>query len=224
MKKPVSIAIDGPAGAGKSTLAKRLAEHLGYLYIDTGALYRTVGIHAMAAAGGYSDPEAVVGCLESCDIGMRVEEGRQVITLGGRKIGDDIRTPQASMAASAVSAIPRVREFLLSLQRDIAAKNSIIMDGRDIGTVILPDAKIKIFLTAKAEVRARRRYDELLARGVETSYEQVLAELIRRDENDMNRAAAPLKPAPDAITLDTTELDFEQSFAALLDIVNKHIS
>ncbi len=221
---PTSIAIDGPSGAGKSTLARRLAEELEYIYIDTGALYRTVGLHAVRVTGGYDNPAAVVGSLGSIDIKMKLDGGKQVILLDGDPVGDNIRTPLISMAASAVSAIPAVRDFLMDFQRGVAAKNNVVMDGRDIGTVVLPDAKIKIFLTASAEVRANRRYHELLEKGKQVTYEEVLADLIKRDTNDSSRTVAPLKPAPDSVTADTSNLDLQQSFELLMRIVNRKLA
>lgn len=221
---PTSIAIDGPSGAGKSTLARRLAEELEYIYIDTGALYRTVGLHAVRKTGGYDNPAAVIASLKSIDIKMKLDDGNQVILLDGEPVGDNIRTPLISMAASAVSAIPAVRDFLMDFQRGVAAKNSVVMDGRDIGTVVLPDAKIKVFLTASPEIRAKRRYHELIEKGKKVTYEEVLSDLIKRDADDSGRAVAPLKPAPDSITADTTNLDLQQSFELLMRIVNRKLA
>ena len=219
-----SIAIDGPAGAGKSTLAAMLAKKLGYIYIDTGALYRTVGVNAINYAGGYGDREKVIESLGSCEISLKIEDKVQKIYLNGECVGANIRTPEASLAASAVSAIPEVRQFLLDFQRNAAEKYNVIMDGRDIGTVILPQAQVKIFLTAKPEARAARRYAELSEKGAGVTYEQVLADIIKRDKNDSERAAAPLKPAEDSITADTTDLTLEQSFELLLEIINKKLA
>jgi len=224
MIMPTSIAIDGPSGAGKSTLARRLAEELEYIYIDTGALYRTVGLHAVRETGGYDNPEAVVGSLKNIDVRMKLDDGKQVILLDGEPVGDNIRTPLISMAASAVSAIPAVRDFLMEFQRGVAAKSSVVMDGRDIGTVILPNAKIKIFLTATPEVRARRRYNELIEKGKQVTFEEVLADLQKRDADDSSRTVAPLKPAPDSVTADTTNLDLQQSFELLMRIVNRKLA
>ncbi len=221
---PISIAIDGPSGAGKSTLARRLAEELEYIYIDTGALYRTVGLHAVRVNGSYDHPPSVIDSLKNIDIKMKLDDGNQMILLDGDPVGDNIRTPLISMAASAVSAIPAVRDFLMDFQRGVATKNNVVMDGRDIGTVVLPDAKIKIFLTATPEIRAKRRYQELLDKGKQVTYEEVLADLKKRDADDTSREAAPLKAAPDSVTADTTNLDIQQSFELLMRIVNRKLA
>jgi cytidylate kinase len=192
----IQIAIDGPSGAGKSTVAKALAAKLGIVYVDTGALYRTVGYYVRSQNVDPKNAEAVEALLPKVQIDLRYENGIQRVYLNGEDLGDAIRTPEMSMYASAVSAIPAVRAFLLDTQRDIAAKNSVIMDGRDIGTVILPNADVKIFLTASNECRAQRRCDELKAKGIETSYEEVLADMIERDRNDSTRAVAPAIAAP----------------------------
>lgn len=220
----INIAIDGPAGAGKSTIARMLAADLGYLYVDTGALYRAIGVNAMRRGADTKNAEQVAETLHSADVSMRFVDGEQRVFLGEEDVSLAIRTPEASMAASNVSAIPAVRDFLLDLQRSIAAQNNCIMDGRDIGTVILPDAQIKIFLTAAVEVRAKRRYDELLGKGMQAEYADVLAEMIQRDEQDMNRAIAPLKQAEDAVLVDTSELDLEQSIDAIKRIVEEKVS
>ncbi len=220
----INIAIDGPAGAGKSTIARMLAADLGYLYVDTGALYRAIGVNAMRRGADTKNAEQVAETLPSADVSMRFVDGEQRVFLGEEDVSLAIRTPEASMAASNVSAIPAVRDFLLDLQRSIAAQNNCIMDGRDIGTVILPDAQIKIFLTAAVEVRAKRRYDELLGKGMQAEYADVLAEMIQRDEQDMNRPIAPLKQAEDAVLVDTSELDLEQSIDAIKRIVEEKVS
>ena len=214
----INIAIDGPAGAGKSTIARALAAQLGYIYVDTGALYRTVGLNAMRKGAETKNAEQVTATLPSADVSLRFVDGEQRVYLGEEDVSLAIRTPEASMAASNVSAIPAVRDFLLELQRSIAAQNNCIMDGRDIGTVILPNARVKIFLTAAVEVRAKRRYDELIEKGMEADYDTVLAEMIQRDEQDMNREIAPLKQAPDAVLVDTSDLNLEQSIEAIRKI------
>lgn len=219
----INIAIDGPAGAGKSTIARSLASKLGYIYVDTGALYRTVGVNAMRSGADTKNPEQVCATLEGADVSLRFVEGEQRVFLGEEDVSVVIRTPEASMAASNVSAIPAVREFLFDLQRDIAAKNNCIMDGRDIGTVVLPDAQVKIFLTASAEVRAKRRYDELLAKGMQADYNQVLEEMIQRDYQDSHRAIAPLKQADDAVLVDTSDMNLEQVIETLENIVKENI-
>ena len=219
----IQIAIDGPSGAGKSTIAKALAASLGIVYVDTGALYRTVGYFVRQKDVNPKDGEAVAALLPEIHIELKYENGTQSVYLNGENMGDKIRTPEMSMYASAVSAIPAVRAFLLDTQRDIAKKNSVIMDGRDIGTVILPNADVKIFLTASNECRAQRRCDELKAKGIETSYEDVLADMIERDRNDSTRAVAPAIAAPDAITFDNSWMTAEQSLAGILKIINEKI-
>lgn len=218
------IAIDGPGGAGKSTIAKAVAKTLGIVYVDTGALYRTVGYYVRSREVSPKDGEAVSSLLPEISIEVKYEDGTQKVYLNGEDLGDKIRTPEMSMYASAVSAIPAVRSFLLDTQRDIAKKNSVIMDGRDIGTVILPDAEVKIFMTASAECRAERRYKELLSKGVEAKYEDVLAEMNERDHNDSTRDVAPCTAAPDAVLLDNSALNFEESVAAVIEIVNSKVN
>ena len=219
----INIAIDGPAGAGKSTIARSLASKLGYIYVDTGALYRAVGVNAMRSGADTKNPEQVCATLEGADVSLRFVDGEQRVFLGEEDVSVVIRTPEASMAASNVSAIPAVREFLFDLQRDIAAKNNCIMDGRDIGTVVLPNAEVKLFLTASAEVRAKRRYDELLAKGMQADYNQVLEEMIQRDYQDSHRAIAPLKQADDAVLVDTSDMNLEQVIETLDNIVKENI-
>jgi len=215
------IAIDGPSGAGKSTLAKILAAKLGFIYVDTGALYRSIGLYMETNGIDPKDAEAVVASLPKITLALEYHEGSQVVLLNGENVGERIRTPQISMYASAVSAIPAVRAFLLDTQRDIAAKNNVIMDGRDIGTVILPNADVKIFLVSSFETRARRRVKELLEKGIEASYEEVLADMIERDKNDSSRAVAPLVPAEDAVHLDNSELTLEGTVDAALAIIRE---
>ena len=200
----IKIAIDGPGGAGKSTVAKALAARLGIVYVDTGALYRTVGYYVRSMDTDPKDAAAVEALLPKIRIELAYENGTQHVYLNGEDLGDRIRTPEMSMYASAVSAIPAVRAFLLETQREISQKNSVIMDGRDIGTVILPDADVKIFLTASDECRAKRRYDELMAKGIDAKYEDVLAELIARDHADSTRSIAPAVAAPDAVVFDNS--------------------
>ena len=223
-KKVYSVAIDGPSGAGKSTIARSVAQELGFLYVDTGAIYRTVGYFAFCKKVDPQDAEAVVALLPEIKIEMGYgEDGLQRMRLNGEDVTDQIRLPEISMYASHVSAIPQVRAFLMDMQRDTAQKQSVIMDGRDIGTVVLPDADVKIFLTASAEDRAQRRYEELIARGTPKDYEEVLRDIQQRDYNDSNRAAAPLRPAEDAIHLDTTGNTFEQSKTLILETIKEHI-
>lgn len=215
------IAVDGPGGAGKSSVAKAVAKELGIIYVDTGALYRTIALHMLKNGVDPKDTEAVVAQLKNFTLELKFLDGKQVILLDGKDVGESIRTPEISMAASAVSAIKEVREFLLNTQRNIARDNSVIMDGRDIGTVILPYAEVKIFLTASPEARAKRRYDELLAKGQEISYEQVYNEMVERDKNDSTRALAPCVPAEDSVLLDNSKLDLEQTKKAIIKIINK---
>ena len=219
----INIAIDGPAGAGKSTIARSLASALGYIYVDTGALYRAVGVNAMRKGADTKNAEQVGATLADADVSLRFVDGEQRVFLGDEDVSLAIRTPEASMAASNVSAIPAVREFLFDLQRNIAANNNCIMDGRDIGTVVLPNAQVKIFLTASAEVRAKRRYDELLAKGMQADYNQVLEEMIQRDYQDSHRAIAPLKQADDAVLVDTSDMNLEQVLDTLNKIVKENI-
>ena len=217
---PISIAIDGPSGAGKSTLARRLATTLRFLYVDTGAIYRTIAYYAYANHLDPADEAAVLGALP--DIGLELghdAEGLQRMILNGEDVTDAIRLPQISQYASVVSAYPGVRAFLLEMQRDFARKGSVIMDGRDIGTVVLPQADVKIFLTASPEARARRRCLELEQRGTPEPFDQVLSEIQQRDWDDSHRETAPLRQAEDAVVVDTTELNFEESLAALLTVV-----
>ena len=216
--KTISIAIDGPSGAGKSTLAKSVSKTLGYLYVDTGAIYRTIGYAAFSKGVDPKDGEAAAALLPKLEIGL------QHMTLNGADVTDQIRLPEISLYASAVSAHPAVRAHLLEMQRKLARENNVVMDGRDIGTVVLPDATVKIFLTASVEERAMRRFRELEQRGTPESYEKVLEEMRQRDYNDSHRAAAPLKQAEDAVLLDTTELDFRQSEEALLRIIRERTS
>ncbi len=218
------IAIDGPSGAGKSTLAKRLAAQLGFIYVDTGALYRSIGLYMEMNEIDPKNSEAVMAALPNIELSLEYHDGSQVVLLNGENVGDRIRTPQISMYASAVSAIPAVRTFLLDTQRNIAAKNNVIMDGRDIGTVILPNADVKIFLISSFETRARRRVKELLEKGMEASYEDVLADMIERDKNDSSRALAPCKPAEDAIMLDNSRMNLEENIEKVLEIINEKIN
>ena len=220
--KKIAIAIDGPGGAGKSTISKAVAKRLGIIYVDTGALYRTVGY--FARENGLSVEDAKVSdnmspLLPNISIEIAYVEGTQHVILNGEDLGDKIRQPDISMYASAVSSVPCVRAFLLETQKDLAAKNSVIMDGRDIGTVILPFADVKVFMTASSEARAMRRYNELLAKGVEARFEDVLSELVERDTADSTRAAAPLKPADDAIIFDNSNYDFEGSVEYIVKLV-----
>lgn len=221
--KHINIAIDGPGGAGKSTVAKAVAKRLGIVYVDTGALYRTIGLYVKSKGVDPKDAEGVGTLLPEISIEVGYENGTQRVYLNGVDHGDAIRTPEMSMYASAVSAIPSVRAFLFETQKEIARKSSVIMDGRDIGTVILPNADVKIFMTASAECRARRRYDELMAKGQQVSYEDVLAEMNQRDGQDSSRAIAPTKAADDAILLDNSDLDFEGSVAAVIEIVKQKV-
>lgn len=219
----VSIAIDGPGGAGKSTIAKALAKKLGYIYVDTGALYRAIGLYMLNSGADTKDMSAVTPKLAEIDVELKYVDGAQKVILCGQDVSTEIRKPEVSMAASDVSAIGDVRAFLLDLQRDMACKNNVIMDGRDIGTVVLPNAQIKIFLTASAEERAMRRYKELVEKGVEVEYETVLKELNERDYQDSHREIAPLKPAEDADLIDTTGNNLEQSVNMLAEYVSKRL-
>jgi len=213
------IALDGHSGAGKSTVAKALAKRLGIIYVDTGALYRTIGLYVRDNGFARTDIPNIIACLDEIKLGMDFVDGKQIITLNGKVIGDEIRTGEIAMYASAVSAVPEVRAFLLETQRKIARENSVVMDGRDIGTVIIPDAEVKIFMTASAEARAERRYLELKAKGEECTLESVLADVIERDTNDSTRKAAPAIPAEDAIHLDNSGLDVDQTVERVIEII-----
>lgn len=217
----VSVAIDGPAGAGKSTLARRLASDLGYIYVDTGAMYRTIGLYALRAGKDPKDNEAVNALLPEISLRLATLDGEQHIYLGEEDVSTAIRTEEAGMAASAVGANPAVRAYLLDTQRNMAKTQNVLMDGRDIGTVVLPDAEVKVFLTASAEERARRRMLELEERGTPEPYAAILRAIQERDWNDTHRDAAPLRQAEDAVLLDTTALDFVQSEDALLHIIRE---
>ena len=220
----IAIAIDGPAGAGKSTIARLAAKELGFIYVDTGALYRAIGLSASRRSLTAEDKDAIIEMLTAIKVELAFnEKHEQIVLLDGEDVSGLIRTPEISMMASAVSAIPVVRAFLLDLQRDIAHTNNVIMDGRDIGTVVLPDAKIKIFLSASPECRARRRYDELIEKGMDVKYEDILSDVIARDYADSHRDIAPLKPADDAIMVDTSGEDLETSVNKLLTIMRDRI-
>lgn len=216
----INIAIDGPAGAGKSTIAKMVSSQLGYIYVDTGALYRTVALYL--SENGIADEDAAAA-LKNADVSLKFEDGIQHVILNGRDVSGLIRTPEISMAASRTSAIPAVREFLFETQQKIAAENNVIMDGRDIGTVVLPNADVKIFLTASAEERANRRFRELSEKPGCPPYEEILRDIIERDRNDMSRKTAPMKQAQDAVSVDTTELSLEESAAEIIRIIREKL-
>lgn len=216
------VAIDGPSGAGKSTIAKTVAKTLGFVYIDTGAMYRTAALACINKNVNIKEnPEKAIEVVNNISIDIDYIDGEQRIFLDGTDVSDKIRTPEVSMGASSVSAIGEVREKLVTLQRNLAGTKNVIMDGRDIGTHVLPDADVKIFLTASADVRAKRRYKELLEKGVSVEYEEVLSDIIKRDRQDETREVSPLKQADDAILTDTSKLTFDESVAYVLDIINK---
>lgn len=219
----IQIAIDGPSGAGKSTVAKALAKKLGIVYVDTGALYRTIGYAAVSRGISTKDALALEALLPDIHIDVKYENGVQCVYLNGENLGDRIRRPEISMAASDVSAIAAVRAFLLDTQRDIARRNSVVMDGRDIGTVILPDADVKVFMVASAEARALRRTKELEEKGMPANYEDVLREMKERDAQDSGRAIAPAIPAPDAIHLDNSGMSVEESVDAVIKLIEPHM-
>lgn len=218
----INVAIDGPAGAGKSTVAKAAAKELGYIYVDTGALYRTVALSAFRN-GVQNDKEALIKMLDEIKVELKYIDGVQAVYLNGEDVSSLIRTPEISMAASTTSAIPEVRAFLLDLQRNIAKENNVIMDGRDIATVVLPNANVKIFLSASAECRAERRYKELIEKGENVEYEDVLADVNQRDYQDSHREIAPLKPSEESIILDTSECTLEESIALIVNTVKENI-
>ncbi len=222
---PISIAIDGPAGAGKSTMARAVAKDLGYVYVDTGAIYRTVGYYIQMCGIGPRDVDGVTRLIDEVNVELQYpEDGLQHMILNGRDVTDEIRSPEMSEYASKLSTLAVVRDFLLDVQRDLARKHNVVMDGRDIGTVVLPKADVKIYLTASAEVRARRRLAEFRAKGQKSDFETVLRDIRQRDERDMNREIAPLKCAKDAVRLDTSELTIEQSVAAMKEIIEKRLN
>ena len=219
-EKHFSVAIDGPSGAGKSTMAKLLAKEMGFVYVDTGAIYRTVGYYMFLIGVGPKDNDGIIKYLGDVNIDIEYhDDGLQHMILNGQDVTGEIRTPEMSHYASCVSALPEVRAYLMDMQRDMAKKYDVIMDGRDIGTVVLPDADVKIFLTASAEERARRRLLELQAKGEDVTFEKVLADMKQRDERDSSREAAPLKCADDAVLLDTSGNTIEQSVAAIREII-----
>lgn len=225
MEKKISIAIDGPAGAGKSTIARRLAAELGYHYVDTGAIYRTVAYFFDLWGVAPKDVDGIQRYIDELTIHIRYDsEGVQHMIMNGMDVTDDIRTQEIGQKASIISAHPIIRELLLDMQRDLAKEHNVIMDGRDIGTVVLPNADVKIFLTAAPEVRARRRTQELLGKGEKADYEKILAEIRKRDDQDTHRAVAPLKMAGDAVKLDTSEMDIDAVIAAMKDIIAKKVA
>lgn len=219
--KTTNIAIDGPAGAGKSSIAKEISSELGFIYVDTGALYRTVALYVQE--NELDSDEAIIKSLDDIDIDLSFIGGTQHISLGGEDVTDDIRTPEISMGASKVSAIPEVREFLFELQQKMAREHDVIMDGRDIGTVVLPDADLKIFLTASADERASRRYLELKEKADCPTFEEIKADIIKRDYNDSHRAVAPLKQADDAVLIDTTDMGFHEVCEEILDLIKERL-
>lgn len=223
MSKIINVAVDGPAGAGKSTVSRQAAKQLGYIYVDTGALYRTIGVNALRKGVDTKDKAAVAATLADVSVDLVFENGEQKVLLFGEDVSTEIRTPAASMAASDVSAVPEVRAYLFDLQRDIATRSNCLMDGRDIGTVVLPDAQVKIFLTASPEERANRRCKELIAKGQQVNYEDVLAEINERDYNDSHREIAPLRPAEDSVLLDTTDISQQEVVERIINIVKEKV-
>ena len=217
----ISVAIDGPSGAGKSTVARAVAARMGYVYVDTGAMYRAIGLAVYRRGITGEDTAGIIASLPTVDISLAYQDGMQHVLLNGEDVSEAIRTPEIAQYASKASAVPEVRRFLLDVQRDMAKNSNILMDGRDIGTVILPDAPVKIFLTASAKTRAERRYRELKEKGQQVTLEGVLADIQARDRQDTTRAVAPLRQADDAVLLDTSALDLEQSIAAGLRIIRE---
>lgn len=219
----IAVAIDGPAGAGKSTISRRAAQEMGFIYVDTGALYRAIGLYALQNQINIEDSKAVEKMLSNIKVELVFAQGEQHVMLCGQDVTSQIRTPAVSMAASQVSAVPFVRSFLFDLQQKIAVSHNVVMDGRDIGTVVLPNAQVKIFLTASPEERATRRYNEMLEKGENAEYDKVLADIRQRDYNDSHRAVAPLMPAKDAILVDTTGNTLEQSVKQLINIIKERL-
>lgn len=217
----IRIALDGPSGAGKSTIAKAVAAKLGLVYVDTGALYRSVGLYAIENGFDADDTDAIIASLDKIDIKMTYENGTQKVYLNGSDVGNRIRTPEASKYASVVSKIPRVREFLLGLQRERAEEGGVIMDGRDIGTSIIPDAELKVFMTASAEARAKRRFLELEEKGMPQPYDEVLRDIEVRDKSDRERETAPCKPAPDAVQFVNDDYGIEESADYIISLIEK---
>lgn len=219
-----AIALDGPAGAGKSSIARRAANILNFIYVDTGALYRAIGLAALRNSVEPAHSAEVDALLDKITVELAFNENmEQIVLLDGEDVSGLIRTPEASMMASKISAVPNVRTYLLDLQRDMAVKNNVIMDGRDIGTVVLPNADVKIFLTAAPEVRAGRRYKELVEKGMDVNFEKILADVIERDYNDSHRETAPLRPAEGCVIVDTTDLDFDQSVDEILRVIKEKL-
>ena len=218
----IKVALDGPSGAGKSTIAKAVAAKLGFIYVDTGALYRSVAYNAICKGADVSEQAQAVKTLEGLDIKLIHRNGVQTVLVNGEDVGDKIRTPEVSMATSAISKLPEVRDFLLETQRSIAESNDIIMDGRDIGTVVLPDAQVKVYLTASAEERARRRFKELNEKGDPSTYEEVLEDINKRDYNDTHRDIAPLRQADDAVLVDSTDMDIKQAAETIVKLVEEY--
>lgn len=222
--KIINVAIDGPAGAGKSTISRKAATELGYIYIDTGALYRTVGLNAVRKGADLQSDDSIIATLtDDVKVELKFIDGEQRMFISGEDVSDKIRTPEASMAASRVSAVPKVREYLFDLQKKLARENNCVMDGRDIGTVVLPDADVKIFLTASPEARAERRFKELTEKGMDVKFEDVLSDMIKRDYDDSHRAIAPLKQADDAILCDTSDIGLEESIVLVIKTIKDNI-
>ena len=219
-----AIAIDGPAGAGKSTIAERIAEELGYLYIDTGALYRAIGLFMLENGADAADPKQVCPLLKKISVSLEYQNKNLKVILNGNDVSSKIRSEEVSTASSKVSAIPEVRKFLIDVQRNLAEKDNVVMDGRDIGTVVLPNAQVKIFLTASPEDRARRRFEEMIQKGIKSDYNDVLNDMKQRDYRDIHRAISPLKAAEDAIKIDTTDNTFEQSVKLVIQIIRRSLS
>ena len=214
----MNIAIDGPAGAGKSTIAKAVAKRLGYIYVDTGAMYRGIGLYALEHGADPKSAKEVGDILDDIAVSIEYKDGEQRLMINGEDVSDRIRTPEVSAAASDVSALPAVREKLLDLQRELAKNNDAVMDGRDIGSFVLPNAEVKIFLTASADVRARRRYDELVQKGIKSGFSEGKADMEQRDKNDSTRKASPLVMAEDSILVDTTDMDIERTIAKIIEL------